>query len=368
MKTTSLQSRFSDPEIESAITDLKIQLQSIQLMGRYDAETALPLTEAQWRGRIFNFIQAKVQTVINLVQQKLQPLAGMVVRERILKAASEKTSALQNEINYEEIQVQRLKNEVNQFHPNHEKWTQQKIVKVFIIAGSAADAYLMYDALRAGGLPFMPSLTYGSLVGGALALGSYHLADWIMKTRNVVKRRIKATIGLTVGAVFFTLMGHARALYYNNHIDLSLHTNDIVAQNPSAVSGWMLAGISYLLFAAALLFSALVWDTEEESITKQDYERKKKELDDLEGKIKAQKREIVAVDQKANEESAMALHRFEYGFSCEKRSMGEAEEAVATYANTYLSFKKNGECPQFLTHPPKFNFTVFFVNRKAEES
>lgn len=358
------QVQFTDPEIESTIVGLDQDLQSISIMAKQDGDKNKPVAEAFWRARIFNVIEAKVQAALDTVRQKLQPMSGMVAANKVKQEADYQIQQIQIEIDDDELRLHAIgpqESPIRVQESTPEKSTIRKLVLLFIIVAGVVDGYQTYEALRAGSLPSLPAILFGIAIAGLIALGAHLSADYYMKEKNEKKKRIGFGIILLISAGLFLLLGFGRAAFYNSGVDVGINTVDTDSESTGQVSGWLLAGISEILFLAALFFSVRTWKSDEKTPEDLEHSKVLQEIESLNSEIAAKKEKIAAIRENAAREVDLALHKWEYGVGAEEHLVSMARYNLATYAQNNLAHRKDNQAPVYLAQPPQFNFKLFFI-------
>ncbi len=365
-KSITRQVQYSDPDIESTIAGLNQDLESISIMARQDGDKNKPVAIDFWKGRTFNVIEAKTQVALDTVRQKLQPMAGMMVANKVKQEAEEQIQQIQVKKDDQEIKLNALKpQEVQSNTPQftREKNTVRNLVIMFIVIAGGVDGYQTWEALRAGHLPSLSALLFGIAIAGVLTLGAHLAADYYMKEKDERKKKIGLGTIILISVALFLMLGFARASFYNDSVDVGINTVDVGSESNGKVSGLLLAGISEILFLAALFFSVRTWRSDE--ITPEDQKNLKlnQEIEDLKADIAAKENQITAIQENAAKEADLALHKWEYAVGVEEHLVSLARYNLALYAQNNLAHRKDNQAPIFLAQPPQFNFKLFFIPR-----
>jgi len=356
--------KYIDPVHEAYFEKLeKGVITHSQLQGEEHGTGNRPKSDAECLAFIVNPVTAKIQTAIEANQQAYLPISGMVIANDIEKKAQEKIEKLGKSVQDDVHVLADLKIEKEKLPPpNTKKRLLRRIVHIGVGLIAVAECLFLDEGLRTK----MPKLA-AAFTAGALAIvlgfGAHFAGVYIRAAKNARDRALRILLVLLPALVLFSVIGDTRAAAYNSRINISTETGQVAV--PPPVHGADIATLGFLLFAAAVFFSAYTSKTSEETEREEAFDTISKKVALKEGDIHAKRQEIAGIATEAQQQKAQALLKFEYARSFEQRLIALAKEAFESYKEKNLRHRTDGVCPDFFTRIPEFHFTLFFDKAKT---
>lgn len=355
---------FQNPEQEASIIALEKELYPFAaLMGKQNGSQNLPTTEDQYRAYILNTIEAKVQAAIDKNHQRHLPISGRVAANKIEQEAKETVKRLTGSLHEDEFPLQELSAEQKKYRPNLAKKQIRVMVTVGAIIIALAEAFFAHDSLRYAGFSKLAALFTSIAIAAVIGFGIHAFSGYVQQAKHTRQYYSRLAFILIPAFFGFLFLGQLRTRGLNEEARLNI---DPAAQVEvqSGIPALAVTGISFILFAAALMFSVRYAKTNDEQIVEQEFDQIGSEIRKLKNKMRHTREAINQVEVNAVEQSALALATFEYALAVEKRLITIARQSRNAYADTNLRSRTDGQVPSFFIHPPEFKFNLFFNTPK----
>jgi hypothetical protein len=356
---------FDDPEQNENIEKLKKSLLAYAaLKGEEDGKENKPLTEAQYKALIHNYITVQIQQELEENHKRHQPVSGIVVAQQSKNQADETAQAIRMDVNDARFTIGRLQIQVDTMDkPLHPKWYRYAEYGV-VGAFGLFEGVVFYDALTAAG--FSQTITWISTIGITImsAVAAKGAAGFIRKSLTRNQYRIRLALVGAVGLGISLALGSMRAGMYNDIPSVGLQTNAISLSPENDVSAYSLASLSFIVFIVAVGFAMRLWKSKEEKTKEHLYYKVCDEITALSKRVAENEGRINGVKQAALNDSALALARFEFAISVEYKLLSIAKEVQQKYIEKVLRFRSDGIIPTFFIQPTSFSFTTFFEKLK----
>lgn len=359
MKSELTTLSYSHPDVEEKLSEFEKDFMIFQLYGKQDAGQNRPITREYWLARVYNPVQAASEKMNNYLQQTVQPVAAAIRRTEVLAQAQEEVDVIQAEVNYTEEHLFKAEQKIKELLPQVSRRLIRIIVIVFLILAGIADCYCVFDGIRRSGMPLIAAIIYAVVAGLAVGLGAAIAAKKYVAAEGVAAKRRILISTITVAFLFFLVLGIYRAHIYNSRPDISIQSSTAIHIMTSAsVSGVMLAAFSFLLFVAGFFFSVATAKTAKEEAAERILDQLKKELNRLQNEIEENRTAITEIQKAAQTEYAICTAKCEYCIAVQKRIANIGKAALAMYASTNISQRRDGQVPPFLAQVPAITFAI----------
>lgn len=360
-------SNFIDQAQEKQINEFEKELIiHCQVEGKQSGVLNKPVTEAEIRAIVMNYVESQVQLQIDKNHQINIPVSGMVIANKVQTEARDKINPLKASLIEDEHKLRPLEQQKKECSPDLQKRLLRRCVYIGAALIAIAEGDFAYEAFRAALIPRIPAFFTALGVAVAIGFGSHFLGAYIQKAKTKLQRIFRYSIVLIPAFMGFYFLGNLRSTAYNQTVNLNSQINEISVPTGS-VSGWSITIISFLLFVIALLFSIHVCKTEEECNKDREYDKICGGIKELLYKTRATNNTIDTIQKQAIEKAGEALARFEFAMAIENRLQGIAKNAMEAFKNANLRYRTDGLCPAFFSYPPTFNFRLFFDNLKTKQ-
>jgi hypothetical protein len=351
---------------DGSTSDLSKELHSFaEISGRQLGVKDQPKTLDEYKAHFLNVIEAKIQMYIDQVEHDKKPLSARVIANQTQNLKNEKKGILHSSLFDKEAKYHALGHEL-EGHP-YSKIDRSKyyLLKLVVILLSFSESILVYQALRFTGIPTFGALCIAKGVGLGIAIITEYLAQYIKKANTVIIAWIRACgITLLMGVVFLGLatlrsIGMYNESLINNqmyHLDSPLKT----------ISPFVLAAFSTGMFLIGLLISLRYGMTKDEKKLMEASWQLTKDRKKLDNDMKAIRKEIQKLDDTAHDISCSAVKVHDDTRTIESLLVRIAESAQAHFGKVNMNHRQDGQCPEFLSRPPKLNLT-FFQNKIIQE-
>jgi len=360
-----LRQYFDDPEQNEDIEKLKKSLLTYTaLKGEEDGKENKPLTEAQYKALIHNYITVQIQQALEENHKRHQPVSGIVVAQQSKAQSDETVHAIRKEVNDARFAIATLQNKADAMDkPRHPKWYEYAEYGA-VGAFGLFEGVVFHDALTAAG--FSQTLIWISAVSITImgAVGVKGAAGYIRKSLSKSQYQFRLAIVGAAGLGISWALGSIRAGMYNNKPSVSLQTTAIALSPENDVSAYSLAALSFVAFIVAVSFAMRLWKSKEEKEKEQAYYDVCDEITTLSKTLAENESKINGAKQTALADSALALARFEFAISVEYKLISIAKEVQQKYFEKVLRFRSNEIIPTFFIQPTPFSFTTFFEKLK----
>ncbi len=360
-KKSLIATHFYHQDIEDAITSFESEKDDFKMKGQYDGQSSQILTEDSWKARVFNPLQAHVQCIVDMVQQKVQPVAGAVVQNDEAILSQSRIQRIQPEMQNAALAAGRYEREMDMNRPDRTKRLWRLIVHCSIVLFACVDWYVGFDAYRSDGLKTIPAALNGLGIAITLSIGSIFLSEYAMRAPTKSLRRLRIIVGCVIAALVFCYLGNARAALYNQ-VPVNLHaaTSDVTQPDTIDISGFVLAGTSFFFFIVSVFFSCMVFKTKEEQERDEKYKHNWRKRKEALQSLNEKSEKIETIEDNSLNETTTAKMAFEYAEASKKKALAIAECHLGGYAEQYIQFMDNKPCPSFLSNPPAFTIRSFF--------
>ncbi|MEK7585795.1 MAG: hypothetical protein AAB477_00980 [Patescibacteria group bacterium] len=351
---------FSHPAVEACITNLDSELTDFApLQGKEDAQKDSELTETLFTIKVRDHVRSKVQMAIDFIKNSLLVTSMVFDASQIDRDAQKKVQEINNETN-DHLQVRAsLKRKqtaiiIDPLKKKYGKWLM--IIALFVGAGDAA---LAFGSFRHGAYTVLQALLAALAIGAVISVSHLVYARWIKRAKTEAQRVIRIFTILSVAFIFFAWIGNLRAQASNNTVSIALDGNNVSAVSSSHLNGWAIAIISFVLFAAVLFLSLLLWKSKEERLIEQEYDKLETEILKIDAEIKAFGIQKTEIESKAAIQKSEARKVFDYAISSIRRCKNIGQSAITKYKQTYARFH-NDVVPPFFGSSCDFTYEESF--------
>lgn len=358
---------YADPAQEAYLQQKKEHLlATIELQGRQDGSQNRPKTLDEYRAMALLYIEATIQSCINIIQQKYLPISGMGRAKIIEQDAVKKETEVQIALNEDERKLQVAEGEAKRLKPDVKLIIIRRWVMAGLIFIAAFEGWASYMPFRYSNFPILLALAASIGVAVAVGLASHHLGGGIRKATTTAQAVVRYLVALVPGIIGFGYLGVLRANAFNHTSRLAVGTHEVMNE-PRCASAVAIAVISILLYWIGLFISAKFYRTQAERVQEEAYETKCVEVADLKASIAQKQAEINDIRQDKAQQIALAFATYEYALAQERGLISFAYEVAEIYKQRNLRHRTDGQCPDCFSHKPTFNFTTFFQNAKPQE-
>ncbi|WP_438947051.1 hypothetical protein [Sediminibacterium sp.] len=337
------QVHYIDTEVTDHLHALQERLNAnLLLRAKHDAALADVITEPHYKIMAETPTVTEVQKAIDFIRRLVQPAASVNDAKEARTVAQIKGGNLQNDMDYNDQVITKLKNEQKGSSSTWFRRNSSRILNIVAFIVAAADAVLAFGALRSV-LPLFTALFASLLIGGLIFL-SHFTNRWIMKAPSTKGKVIRTIFVLLAGAIVFGLIGWIRAHSAASEVSTDPYAPDAAS---NTANGWIVGGLSFVMFTAIVLFSLLCWRSNDEIIEDTLYSDRQKEIDKLEREKKVAEKKKDSLEQTALTHSQDARSRINFLMDSIKQAKRIGELELAEYKRQYVHFK--GVVPPFFT-------------------
>jgi hypothetical protein len=230
----------------------------------------------------------------------------------------------------------------------------------------AADGCLASTAFLAAGYGLFSSVVTGLAI--ALAIGYSHrfYTGWIMTAATKPAQYRRGCTVLTVAAVFFSLIGFLRSAAIQNVPDIALQDEYATSTHVPPFIGWIIAAVSWVLFAVVFLMALKVWRSKEQEAADDKYSKLTNQINACESEINALKQEQENLATTLAIQKIEAVERAAYLKASIKQCCNVARESAANFKRLYARF--HGSIPDHFSDPVNMQFDegLHIVNEQNE--
>ena len=242
--------------------------------------------------------------------------------------------------------------------PLKKKWGKWLMfVALFVGAGDAA---LAYGSFRHGSYTILQALLAALAIGAVISVSHLLYARWIKKATSEAQKVFRILLILAIAAVFFAWLGNLRAQAANNTVSIALDGNNVTAVSSPHLNGWAIAIISFVLFAAVLFLSLLLWKSKEERLKEQEQKRLSAEISVIDAQIDALEKQKTDTQNRAALQKSTARKIFDYAISSIRRCKNIGQGAITKYKQTYARFHNDVVPPFFFGSSHDFTYDESF--------
>lgn len=359
---------YTEPSIEGLYSNLQKDLMPLaHVRARHDSGRSKPSTAEEFRVLFINKVELSIQETINTIQSIILPTAGIVVAKKYMADAEAEVKPLQATLEDTELDERALQEQQKSVNPNLQKRLLRICIYIAAAIVAAAEGVFAYDAFRHTLLSPAVSLIASVAISLSLGFGTHLLAGYLKQA--ISRKQFLIRLSETVIPIFiaFFMLGNMRSTA--SAIDASLSLDPYQRIIPeSTVSAIGITTLSFLLFAAALLFSYRFYKTSQEEQADAEYDRCCEALRQCEGEQDAIREKITAIRDNARQQSALALARYEYAVAMEQRLISLGKRVVQEYIQKNIRYRSDTTIPSFFSNPPQMRFRLFFDNVKKHTS
>lgn len=359
MKNQLVQSRFHvDPIVDQKIRSFKSDLRSkITLQAQEHAAFNQPQDITSYKMLVQAAIENDIQQMLHLNETSFLPVAGMVVAKKAMDDAEltirEKNAAITDS----KLNLSVIQNNIDRETINPWKRIFRIVVHTALAIVAIGEGTLSYSAFRMANFSTVTSVFAAFAVAAVVGFGTLLVADYVSKARSKGWKVLRCLVAVLPFAGLFYFTGKLRAQALSSQISLPLH------EAPGSLANicWCdLAILSFVLFLLPLFLSIWIWRSKEEKQREFEIAEQRKNAEFLGTKINTLERERAAIQFKANEQAAKALHTYEYARSIENDLIVFARQMQQAYMETNIRYRPDKQVPLFYSDLPAFNFQLFF--------
>jgi hypothetical protein len=358
---------FSSPAVEALLTDAANTVTDyVKVQAKHDCQKEPGISEPAFKITILDFIQAKIQQVIDGIRQNLLVASRiMQVREFEITAKKqcEKNKA---EIVERELQIKELERKKQLSTPDQQKMKSRVWLPVVAISVAIADAAVANNSFRQAGYSVILALLASAAIFGVISILNLIVAPWINNAPGKAKKVLRGAIILITGFLFFLSIANLRATGLNNLIDTAIHTSAMPESNLQ-VSVWPICLVSFGLFATVFFASIFFWQGKEEKTKAEQYKKLHTQITLLQQEVTTLQQETGILESDILTQKDEARELFDYYKKTILRIKNTGTFSVTLYKKTYASF--TATIPGFFSDKQDFIYDeeINFFNPEKQE-
>jgi cell division protein FtsB len=358
---------FTHPAVEAYIINLDAELNDyVKLQGKEDAQKDSDLTETLFVIKVKEYVRSKVQMAIDFIRNIFLVTSMVFDANEIDRATQKKILEINNETN-DRLQVRAsLKRKLNAIIIDPLKRKYGKWLIVVAVLVGVGDSGLAFGSFRHGAYTVLQALLAAMAIAAVISVSHLLYARWIKQAKTGAKRIGRIFIILLIAFIFFAWIGNLRAAAANNTVNIALEDGNVSAVSSPHLNGWAIAIISFVLFAAVLFLSLLLWMSKEERLKMEEYDKLSAEIAKIDGEIDQLAKEKTSIENKAAIQKSEVRKIFNYVTTSITKSKNIGRNAITEYKKTYARFHHDN-VPAFFSDPYDLIYDESFQYQQTQK-